>query len=71
MTELEWYAASDCAHAHCRCSCDKPQPRMHDDRFVCGQCLVLHGVACDMIPCTPGTPGGRRAFWRSPSWGLP
>ena len=29
------------------------------------------GVACDMIPCTPGTPGGRRAFWRSPSWGLP
>lgn len=43
-------------HEHCsRCDCEHPQP-IYDsgvDKWYCGCCAVVDGVASVMVPCTP------------------
>lgn len=53
MTDLEWYTAHNCTHAHCPGDCEHPQPFILDDKLVCGRCYFKYDEVVEMIPCTP------------------
>lgn len=49
-----WCEANSCTHAHCPCHCEHPQPfLLKDGRLVCGECAIVDGFICNMVPCTP------------------
>jgi hypothetical protein len=50
-----WCREKGCQHAHCPCYCDHPQPFLHDGKLVCGECAIVDGNFCEMIPCYPET----------------
>lgn len=50
-----WCREKKCGHAHCPCHCDHPQPFFHNGKLVCGECAIVEGSLCEMIPCYPET----------------
>jgi len=59
ISYAEWCIRHDCAHAHCPCECEHPQPFIGDNgRLYCGRCWFVDKVMTLMIPCTPAICAG-------------
>lgn len=48
-----WSELHNCTHGHCPYGCEHPQPFMHKNKLICGQCAVMCNEILEMIPCDP------------------